>query len=76
VQDPAAVQGADDAKRRAFLKAFAELSTRINYLLALPIEKLDRLALKAKLDDIGTRTSAGDRDARASQGAEVRGPVS
>jgi hypothetical protein len=42
---------------KAFLKAFTELSTRINYLLALPIEKLDRLALKARLDDIGRRTS-------------------
>lgn len=57
VPDPAAAQGADDAKRRAFLKVFAELSTRINYLLALPVEKLDRLALKAKLDEIGGRTN-------------------
>lgn len=58
VQDPAAVQGTDEAKRKAFLGTFAELSTRINYLLALPIEKLDRLMLKARLDDIGRRTSA------------------
>lgn len=56
VQDPAAAQGPDEVKRRAFLNAFAELSTRINYLLALPIEKLDRLTLKTKLDDIGRRT--------------------
>ena len=56
VQDPAAVQGSDEVKRRAFLSAFTELSTRINYLLALPIEKLDRLTLKLKLDDIGRRT--------------------
>ncbi len=76
VQDPAAVQGTDDAKRRAFLKAFTELSTRINYLLALPIEKLDRLTLKTKLDDIGRRTSTGDRGARTAQGADVSGPVS
>jgi len=65
VQDPAAVQGADDAKRRAFLKAFTELSTRINYLLALPIEKLDSLTLKTKLDDIGKRTSAAFETDRA-----------
>jgi arsenate reductase len=57
VQDPAAVQGTDDAKRRAVLNAFAVLSTRINYLLALPIEKLDRLTLKAKLDSIGRSTA-------------------
>jgi len=58
VQDPAAVQGTDEAKRKAFLKAFTELSTRINYLLALPVERLDCLTLKAKLDDIG-RTTTG-----------------
>jgi arsenate reductase len=56
VQDPAAVQGTDEVKRRAFLNAFTELSTRINYLVALPIEKLDRLTLKTKLEDIGKRT--------------------
>lgn len=53
VADPAAATGTDDEKRRAFLRAFSELSTRINLLLALPIAKLDRLTLKRKLDDIG-----------------------
>jgi arsenate reductase len=53
VDDPAAVAGSDQEKRKAFLKAFTQLSTRINYLLALPVERLDRLALKAKLDEIG-----------------------
>lgn len=53
VEDPAAVEGSDEAKRRAFLRAFTELSTRINYLLALRLESLDRLTLKNKLDDIG-----------------------
>ena len=55
VPDPAAVQGSDADKRKAFLKAFTELSTRINLMLALPIDKLDRLSLKAKLDDIGQK---------------------
>jgi len=59
VEDPAAVQGADEEKRRAFLKAFTQLSTRINLFLSLPLEKLDRMALKAKLDEIGkTRSRA------------------
>lgn len=61
VQDPAAAQGNDDAKRRAFLKAFTELSTRINYLLALPLEKLDSLTLKTKLDHIGKGASPSIR---------------
>ena len=53
VPDPAAVTGTDEQKRAAFRKAFTELSTRINLLLALPVEKLDRLVLKQKLDEIG-----------------------
>jgi len=53
IADPAAVQGSDDAKRRAFLRAFSELSTRINLFMSLPLGKLDRLVLKKKLDDIG-----------------------
>jgi protein-tyrosine-phosphatase len=53
VEDPAAVEGSDDVKRRAFMRAFAELSTRINIFLSLPLDKLDRIALKRKLDDIG-----------------------
>lgn len=53
ISDPAAVQGSDDAKRRAFLKAFSELSARINLFMSLPIGKLDRLVLQKKLDEIG-----------------------
>ena len=53
VADPAAVAGNDEEKRRAFLRAFTELSTRINLMLALPIEKLDRLSLTRRLKDIG-----------------------
>jgi arsenate reductase (thioredoxin) len=53
VEDPAAVQGSDADKRKAFLKAFSELSTRINLLLALPVEKLERQALQRKLQQIG-----------------------
>ena len=53
IEDPAAVQGTDEEKRRAFLKAFTELAMRINLLLNLPFEKLDRMALKARLQEIG-----------------------
>lgn len=53
VADPAAVQGSDEDKRRAFREAFAELSARIDLMLALPIEKLDRHALTARLKEIG-----------------------
>lgn len=53
VADPAVVEGSDEEKRRAFLRAYAELSTRINLFLNLPFEKLDRLALQKKLREIG-----------------------
>jgi protein-tyrosine-phosphatase len=53
IGDPAAVQGSDEVKRRAFLRAFSELSTRINLFMSLPLDKLDRLVLKKKLDEIG-----------------------
>jgi arsenate reductase (thioredoxin) len=53
VEDPAAVQGSDEQKRKAFLTAFTLLSGRINLLLALPFERLSRQALKNRLDKIG-----------------------
>jgi arsenate reductase len=53
VNDPARVNGTDAEKRQAFMRAFAELSTRINLLLNLPLDKIERLALKKKLDEIG-----------------------
>ena len=53
IADPAAATGTGQEKRKAFLRAFTELSARINLLLALPLEKLDRLTLKRRLDEIG-----------------------
>ena len=46
VADPAAVQGDDEAKRKAFLRAFSELKARIDRLLALPEGGLDRPTLR------------------------------
>jgi arsenate reductase (thioredoxin) len=55
VPDPAVVQGTEDEKRRAFKDAFTALARRIDLFLALPVEKLEHLALKRKLDEIGGR---------------------
>ena len=55
VPDPAAVQGPEEEKRRAFKDAFTALSRRIDLFLALPAEKLEPLALQKKLDEIGGR---------------------
>jgi arsenate reductase len=51
--DPAEVEGDDAAKRAAFRDAFLLLNRRIDLLLALPIEKLERLALEARVQAIG-----------------------
>jgi arsenate reductase (thioredoxin) len=53
IEDPAAVEGNDIEKERAFVQAFRYLKNRIDAFRSLPIEKLDRLALKTKLHDIG-----------------------
>lgn len=53
VPDPVTEDGDEDARRRAFVSAFATLRRRIELLLALPLDKLDRLAAQAKLQAIG-----------------------
>jgi protein-tyrosine-phosphatase len=54
-EDPAAAVGPDEAKRKVFEKVFIEIARRIELLLALPLEKLDRLALEKKVREIGTQ---------------------
>jgi arsenate reductase len=53
IEDPAAVEGSDEVRRRAFKKALEELETRIRLFMNLPIESLDHLRLKEHLDTIG-----------------------
>lgn len=52
-EDPAAASGNDEARRKVFEKVFIEIARRIELLLALPVEKLDRLALERQVRDIG-----------------------
>jgi arsenate reductase len=56
VEDPAAVQGSDEEKRRAFLQAFTHLATRIKLFVNLPFEKLEQQVLQTKVRGIGKRT--------------------
>jgi arsenate reductase (thioredoxin) len=53
VVDPAGVEGDEDTKRRAFLRAYTELHRRISIFINLPFDKLSGLALKEKLGEIG-----------------------
>lgn len=59
IEDPAAVEGSEEAKRRAVAKAFREMTTRINLFTSLPLQKLDALALKRELDSIGRLREKG-----------------
>lgn len=52
IPDPAHVEG-DEARRGAFKKAAEQLARRIQLFMSLPIEKLDKLALKEKMNEIG-----------------------
>lgn len=56
--DPAEVGGDDAAKRAAFRDAFVLLSRRIDLLLALPVEQLERLALEARVRAIGVEAAS------------------
>ena len=52
IPDPAHVEG-DEARRAAFRRAYEQLARRIQLFMSLPIDKLDQLALKKKLAEIG-----------------------
>jgi arsenate reductase len=52
IPDPAHIEG-DVARRAAFNKAAEQLARRIQLFMSLPMEKLDALALKQKLTEIG-----------------------
>jgi len=53
VEDPAALEGTDDEKRKAFFNAYSRLQNRIQLFLNLPLTKLDRMALAQRLKEIG-----------------------
>jgi protein-tyrosine-phosphatase len=53
IHDPAAVEGSDEERSRAFNKTFRELDARLKIFTSLRLEALDRLSLQQQLDDIG-----------------------
>ncbi|MBL0143076.1 MAG: arsenate reductase ArsC [Betaproteobacteria bacterium] len=53
IADPAAVEGTDEEKRKAFHEAFLILKRRIDLFAGLPMARLDKLALQSRLRDIG-----------------------
>ncbi len=53
VPDPAAANGSLAERQLAFSEAFRMLNQRISIFRNLPLDRLDRLALKERLDEIG-----------------------
>lgn len=53
VEDPAAAPGTIESRRQAFADVYAKLRDRVARLVRLPVEQLDRPALKERLDEIG-----------------------
>ena len=53
IPDPAAVEGTDDRRRQAFRDAHRQLEARVKLFVALPIDKLDRMSLQRRVDEIG-----------------------
>ena len=54
VEDPSQFQGSDEQKRREFARVASILKQRIESLARLPVEKLDRIDLARKIDEIGS----------------------
>lgn len=59
IEDPAAVEGDEAAKRNAVSAAFRLLNRRIMLFVSLPIARLDSLSLKNELDGIGKLREKG-----------------
>jgi arsenate reductase len=53
VPDPAAVEGTDEQRWQAFRNAHRQLESRIKLFVALPIDKLDRMSIQRRAEEIG-----------------------
>jgi arsenate reductase len=53
IEDPAAVEGKDLDKERAFVQAFKYMRNRISAFVNLPVSSLDSMALSSRLREIG-----------------------
>ena len=53
--DPAAVEGSDEEKYKAFKDVALQIDRRLQRFMSLPFEKLDRSSLAAALKEIGSK---------------------
>ncbi len=56
-QDPAALEGPDEEKRRLFRTVYQQIAHRLRTFLSLPMATLDRLSLRQKVREIGKAPS-------------------
>ena len=61
IEDPAAVEGTDLERERAFVTAYRYMKNRIAAFTALPLDRLDAVALKSDLATIGRLEGATAR---------------
>ena len=66
IEDPAAVEGTDIDKQRAFNEAFRYLRNRITAFTSLPLRSISQMALSARLKEIGQMegSAAGKRESQ------------
>src|SRR5579864_1762542 len=57
IPDPAAIRGTPADVERAFREAFSILERRISLFLSLPLARLDNMAIKTEIDNIGRATT-------------------
>lgn len=60
IVDPVQAEGNEAERRFAFAEAFRMIHTRLSIFVALPFSGLDRLTLKRRLDEIGSKTAVAD----------------
>ena len=60
IEDPAAAEGTDEQRRKAFVQAYMRLNTRISQFISLPIGKIDNLSLQSRLGEIGRLREKGE----------------
>ena len=53
--DPAAFEGPDERKAKVFMDTALALSKRIELMLALPMHRLDRVAIQREVREVGKR---------------------
>lgn len=65
IEDPAAVEGADIEKEKAFVQAAKYIKNRLSVFLSLPLASIDKMTLCKRLHDIGKMDGATVSPAKA-----------